>query len=243
MLEIAGLTKRFGGTTAVDGLDLSIGDGEFFALLGPNAAGKTTTVRMIAGLLRPTSGRIRIAGFDLAADGVRARSCLGYIPDVPFLYDKLSVVETLDFIASVYGMTGVEGARAREAVLARFDLGRARGDLAEELSHGMRQRLAFAMAMLHSPRLMVVDEPFVGLDPKSACAVKDALRERARSGGAVLMCTHTLPAAEELADRIGILHRGRMVAAGTLGELRRKAGGAGSLEEIFLGMTAGGTGQ
>lgn len=230
----------FGDTTAVDGLDLSIGDGECFALLGPNAAGKTTTVRMIAGLLRPTSGRIRIAGFDLSTDAARARSCLGYVPDVPFLYDKLTVVETLDFIASIYGMARGDGARAREAVLARFDLGRARNDLAEGLSHGMRQRLVFAMAMLHSPRLMLVDEPFVGLDPKSACAVKDALRERARSGNAVLMCTHTLAAAEELADRIGILHRGRLVAAGTLGDLRRAAGGGGSLEDIFLRITAEG---
>ena len=127
-------------------------------------------------------------------------------------------------------------------MLARFDLGRARGDLAEKLSHGMRQRLVFAMAMLHAPRLMVVDEPFVGLDPKSACAVKDALKERARSGGAVLMCTHTLPAAEELADRIGILHRGRMVAAGTMEELRNAAGGEGSLEEVFLRLTAEGAG-
>ncbi|MEI6632452.1 MAG: ABC transporter ATP-binding protein [Chlamydiota bacterium] len=242
MLDLTGLTKRFGDTTAVDRLDLSIGPGEFFALLGPNAAGKTTTVKMIAGLLRPTSGRIRIAGFDLAAEGTRARACLGYVPDVPFLYDKLTVVETLDFVASVYGMAGGAGERAREEVLARFDLGRARGDLAEGLSHGMRQRLVFAMAMLHTPRLMVVDEPFVGLDPKSACAVKDALKERARSGGAVLMSTHTLPAAEELADRIGILHRGRMVAAGTMEELRNAAGGEGSLEEIFLRLTAEGAG-
>lgn len=240
MLELSGLTKRFGGVTAVDRLDLKVRGGELFALLGPNGAGKTTAVKMIAGLLRPTSGAIRIAGFDAAEEGMRARACLGFVPDVPFLYDKLTVVETLDFAASVYVRACGDGARAREEVLSRFGLRGVRHDLAEALSHGMRQRLVFAMAMLHAPALMVVDEPFVGLDPKSACAVKDALRERARAGGAVLLCTHTLPAAEELADRIGILHHGRMAIEGTLDELRAKAGNAGNLEEVFLTVTAEG---
>ncbi len=240
MLELDRLTKKFGETTAVDRLDLRVAPGEFFALLGPNAAGKTTTVRMIAGLLRPTAGRIRIAGLDLGTDGERARACIGYVPDVPFLYDKLTVAETLDFVASVYGASGEKGRRAREEALERFELGAARGVLAEGLSHGMRQRLVFAMATLHAPRLMLVDEPFVGLDPKSVRAVKEVLRERTRAGGAVLMCTHTLPAAEELADRIGILHRGRMAAEGTLVELRRSAGAAGGIEEIFLRLTEGG---
>lgn len=240
MLVLSGLTKRFGGLTAVDRLDLSVRAGEVFALLGPNAAGKTTTVKMIAGLLRPTSGSIRIAGLDAVGEGTRARACVGYVPDIPFLYDKLTVVETLDFAASVYGMADGDGRRAREEVLSRFGLCHVRDDLAQGLSHGMRQRLVFAMAMVHAPSLLVVDEPFVGLDPKSACAVREALRERARSGGAVLMCTHTLSAAAELADRIGILHRGRMAAEGTLNDLRAKAGGAVSLEDIFLRVTAEG---
>ncbi|MCX6354754.1 MAG: ABC transporter ATP-binding protein [Candidatus Aureabacteria bacterium] len=238
MLELVEVSKKFGDTLAVDRLSLTVGAGEFFALLGPNAAGKTTTVKMIAGLLRPNSGRIRIAGSDIVRDGTRAKSALGYVPDIPFLYDKLTAEETLDFAAAVYGMGDAEGKRAKEEMLLRFDLLRERSMLTEELSHGLRQRLVFAVAMIHKPRLMLVDEPFVGLDPRSTRSVKDALKGCAREGGAVLMCTHTLPAAEELADRIGIISHGRLVALGTFNEIKKAEGREGSLEEIFLKVTA-----
>lgn len=234
MLELCGLTKKFGDKVAVDGLNLTIERGEFFSLLGPNAAGKTTTVKMIVGLLQPSAGAVRIEGHDVHSEPLKAKSSVGYVPDDPFLYDKLTVSETLDFVASVYG-GGRE--RSREKVLSLFNLSGVRNLLSEQLSHGFKQRLVFAMAMIHEPRLMIVDEPLVGLDPRSARKVKDALKERARSGGAVFMCTHTLSVAEELADRIGILSRGRLIALGTLHELQKKCGGAGGLEEIFLHIT------
>ncbi|MDD5558004.1 MAG: ABC transporter ATP-binding protein [bacterium] len=239
MLELTGLTRRFGGKTAVDGLSLLLSAGEFFALLGPNGAGKTTTVKMIAGLLRPDAGGIRIGGVDALADGVRAKSILGYVPDVPFLYDKLTVAETLDLVAAIRGLRGAGAAEAAERMLHAFDLGRERDVLAEGLSHGLKQRLVYAMALMHRPRLLLVDEPFVGLDPRSALTVKEALRGVARGGGAVLMCTHTLSAAEELADRIGILNGGRLVALGGAEDLKRAAGGAARLEEAFLRITDG----
>ena len=237
MLELIDVTKRYGDTVAVNGITLRIGSGEFFALLGPNAAGKTTTVKMIAGLLRPTSGQLTIAGHDCACDGIRARSILGFVPDIPFLYDKLTVAETLDFAACVYELPVEERERAREEMLSLFPLARERDLLVEQLSHGLRQRLVFSMAMIHRPRLMVVDEPFVGLDPRSMRTVKDVLKDCARGGGAVFMSTHTLSAAEELADRIGIIMGGRIIALGSPGELKQQAGGAHQLEEAFLQIT------
>lgn len=237
MLQIDSLTKRFGEKVAVDDLSLSVGEGEFFALLGPNAAGKTTTVKMIVGLLRPSAGAVRIAGRDVRDDPVSAKSALGYVPDRPFLYDKLTVSETLDFVAAVYGLPPGERDSAKEEAIRAFGLSDERDRLAEQLSHGFRQRLVFAMAMIHDPRLVVVDEPLVGLDPKSARSVKDALRKKADSGGAVFMCTHTLSVAEEIADRIGIMSRGRLVAVGTLAELRNICDGEERLEEVFLKIT------
>jgi ABC-2 type transport system ATP-binding protein len=237
MIELDSVTKRFGDRVAVDGLSIAIAAGEFFALLGPNAAGKTTTVKMIAGLLRPSAGSIRIAGYGAAREAAEMKRVLGYVPDIPFLYDKLTVDETLDFAASVYGLTGQEGNRAKREMRSMFSLSEVRGLLVEQLSHGIRQRLVFAMAMIHSPRVMVVDEPFVGLDPRSVRSVKDALKGCAASGGAVLMCTHTLSAAEELADRIGIISRGRLVALGTVAELKERAGHPEKLEEAFLRIT------
>jgi ABC-2 type transport system ATP-binding protein len=237
MIELVSVTKRFGDRIAVDELSITIASGEFFALLGPNAAGKTTTVKMIAGLLRPSAGSIRIAGYDAAREAIKAKSVLGYVPDIPFLYDKLTVDETLDFVACVYGLTGEEGNRAAREMRSMFSLSEVRGLLVEQLSHGLRQRLVFAMAMIHKPRLMVVDEPFVGLDPRSVRSVKDALKGCADSGGAVLMCTHTLSAAEELADRVGIISRGRLIALGTVAELRERAGNLEKLEEVFLRLT------
>jgi ABC-2 type transport system ATP-binding protein len=192
---------------------------------------------MIAGLLRPSAGTIRIAGHDSAAEDVTAKSFLGYIPDLPFLYDKLTVSETLDFVAAIRGVSGDDAAAAKGRMLSLFELDEQRDMLAEHLSHGLKQRLVYAMAMLHGPRLLLVDEPFVGLDPRSARTVKEAMKGIARSGGAVLMCTHTLSAAEELADRIGILSHGCLIALGGLPALKREAGGAAKLEEAFLRIT------
>ena len=238
MLWLETLTKRFGEKVAVDDLSLHIPPGELFALVGPNAAGKTTTVKMAVGLLRPDRGVIRIAGRDLRADPVAAKSVIGYVPDRPFLYERLTVGETLDFVASVYRIPPGERGEAKESVLRSFGLLGERGRLAGDLSHGFRQRLVFAMAMIHNPRLVIVDEPLVGLDPRSARTVKDCLKAKAVEGGAVFMCTHTLSVAEELADRIGILSRGRLIALGTLDQLRESCGGAGKLEEVFLRITA-----
>jgi ABC-2 type transport system ATP-binding protein len=237
MLQIIGLTKRFREKAAVDCLDLAVSKGEFFALLGPNAAGKTTTVKMITGLLKPNSGRIIIGGYDISQHPVKAKSFIGYVPDVPFLYEKLTVSETLDFIASVYGLSGEEKNRARERMLSMFDLTGLTHVMVEELSHGFRQRLVFAMVMIHRPEIAIVDEPLVGLDPRSARSVKDSLKKYTRGGGAVFMCTHTLSVAEELADRIGILNNGRLVAVGTVAELKRMCGRVDKLEEAFLRIT------
>jgi ABC-2 type transport system ATP-binding protein len=237
MLEMKSLTKRFGGYTAVAQMNLAVRAGELFALLGPNAAGKTTTVKMIVGLLRPTAGVVSIGGCVMSRESTRAKSLVGYVPDVSYLYERLTVSETLDFVMAVYGVEDASRDGARESVLKRFDLYEQRNLFAGQLSHGMRQRLVFAMAMVHAPRLLVVDEPFVGLDPRSAYNVKEVLKEQVRNGGAVFMCTHTLSVAEELADRIGIISKGRVVACGTLQELRGRCGEAERLEEVFLRLT------
>ncbi len=238
MLQINALTKRFGDKVAVDRLDLAVPEGELFALLGPNAAGKTTTVKMITGLLKPSGGSMRIAGYDISQEPVKAKSFLGYIPDIPFLYDKLTVSETLDFAASVYGLSVEQRGRAGREVVSMFNLAGDKDLLVEQISHGLRQRLVFAMAMIHDPQLVIADEPLVGLDPRSARSVKDCLKAHTRRGGAVFMCTHTLSVVEELADRVGIISQGRLIAVGSLSDLQRMCG-ADKLEEVFLRITEG----
>jgi len=238
VIEIENVTKRFGAKTAVDRLSLTVPTGEFFAFVGPNGAGKTTTIRVIVGLLRADEGTVRICGRDIRKEPVAAKATLSHIPDEPYLYDKLSGREFLEFVARMYRMAAEDGARRIEELSDALSLRDYLDDLAEGYSHGMKQRVVIAAALLHDPKVIVVDEPMVGLDPRSTRVVKDILRGLARKGTTIFMSTHTLAVAEELADRIGIIHHGRMVGVGTLDELHRASGGAPGLEESFLRLTA-----
>ena len=238
MIELVHLTKKFGDLIAVDDVTLKLPRGEFFALLGPNAAGKTTTLKVLAGLMRPTSGTAWVAGFDVQRDPLEARRRLAFVPDFPFLYEKLTPREFLRFTGQLRRMSDDSiRANGRELV-ERFGLEPFADKAIEGLSHGTRQRVVIASALLHQPEVFIVDEPMVGLDPQHARAVKNILKERSRAGVTVLFSTHQLSVAEELADRIGILHRGRLIAVGTAEELRRQSGAAGPLEDIFLALTA-----
>jgi len=239
MLQIEHLTKRFGAKVAVSDLSLEVRAGELVAFLGPNGAGKTTTLKCVAGLFWPSAGRVLVGGHDVHAQAVAAKRLLSYVPDQPYLYEKLSGREFLLFVARLYGLERQECSRAVEELLALFEAGEWADDLAENYSHGMRQKIVLSAALLHDPKLLVVDEPMVGLDPASAKLVKSVLRERVAAGCAILMSTHTLSVAEEVADRIGILHRGRLLVEGTQADLRRSAATAadGNLEEIFLQLT------
>ncbi len=240
VIELVNVTKRFGTRVAVCDLNLFVAAGELFAFLGPNGAGKTTTIKMLVGLLRPTQGDVRIGGQSVA-DSRRANQIVGYVPDQPFVYDKLSGREFLEFVAGLRGMSGETGAAAVQAQVEAFELGEFVDDLAESYSHGMKQRLVFAAALLHDPPVLVIDEPMVGLDPRSARLVKDLLRARARRGKCIFLSTHLLDMAEELADRIAIVDRGRLRCCGTLAELREQlAREHTSLEQMFLEITAAG---
>ena len=238
MIELLQLTKKFGHLVAVDQVSLTLAKGEFFAMLGPNAAGKTTTIKMLAGLIKPTSGHARIAGFDVQQQPLEARRRLAYVPDFPFLYDKLTAWEFLRFTGQLFHLPEDRlEANARE-LIARFHLLDHVNRPIESLSHGTRQRVAIASALLHDPEVFIIDEPMVGLDPQHARIIKDVLKERSRAGVTVLVSTHQLSIAEEMADRIGIIHGGKLIAVGTRDELRRQSGTAGALEEIFLSLTA-----
>jgi len=239
MIEIEGATKRFGARTAVDDLTLAVSPGRIFAFLGPNGAGKTTTIRMIVGLLKPDAGRIRVCGHDVASDGLAAKASVGYVPDQPHLYDKLTGREFLAFVAQMYRMErGVFEPRLEE-LTELFELGDYLDDLCEGYSHGMKQRVVLSAALLHRPRVIVVDEPMVGLDPRSIRLTKDIFRRQAAEGATVFMSTHTLAVAEEVAHDIGIIHRGRLVARGRFEDLQTQARTSGDLEEVFLDLTAG----
>jgi ABC-2 type transport system ATP-binding protein len=238
MIEIQQLTKRYGKFTAVDALDLTVPSGELFGFLGPNGAGKTTTLRMIAGILRPTSGIVRVAGIDVAVDPVAAKSRLGYIPDRPFIYEKLTGGEFLRFVAGLYDQKGPEVERRGRELLALFDLEEWRDELVESYSHGMRQKLIISSAFIHKPKVIVVDEPMVGLDPKAARILKDLFREYTRRGNTIMMSTHTLEVAETMCDRVAIIQGGKIRAAGTMDEMRAEAAsGSEGLESIFLRLT------
>src|SRR5678809_1612455 len=232
MIELKSLTKKYGSFTAVDNIDLSVPDGELFGFLGPNGAGKTTTLRMIAGILQPTAGSIHLAGIDLAENPLAAKSRLGFIPDRPFIYEKLTGAEFLRFVAGLYNQEGpaIEH-RARE-LLALFDLEDWRDELVESYSHGMRQKLIISSAFVHRPEVIVVDEPMVGLDPKAARILKDLFKEYVRRGHTIMMSTHTLEVAETLCDRIAIIQPGKIRATATIQDLRAEATGGGGLEEI-----------
>ena len=237
MIELTGLVKRYGGFTAVNGIDLTIPRGELFGFLGPNGAGKTTTLRMIAGILEPSAGRIRIGGIELARDARAAKSKLGFIPDRPFIYEKLTGSEFLQFVAGLYGQSGDDVERRGDEMLALFDLLEWKHELVESYSHGMRQKLIVASAFVHRPEVLVVDEPMVGLDPKAARVLKELFRAYVSSGNTILMSTHTLEVAEALCDRIAIMQGGTLRAVGTMDELRAGDRDARGLEDIFLRLT------
>lgn len=238
MIELAHLEKRFGDLVAVQDVDLKVERGEFFAVLGPNAAGKTTIIRIIAGLIKPTSGSVRVAGFDVQTEPLEARRRLAYVPDFPFLYDKLTPWEFLRFTGQLFQMPDAQIEPAARELVARFNLEPYLAKPIEGLSHGTRQRVAIVSALLHAPEVFVLDEPMVGLDPHHARVLKDVLKERSRRGMTIFVSTHQLSVAEEMADRIGIIHQGRLVAVGTRDELRRRSGTDGALEKTFLALTA-----
>jgi len=239
MIELRNLTKRYDHTVAVDGLDLSVPAGEIFGFLGPNGAGKTTTIRMMMGLLEPSAGTVRLGGHDLQRDPLPAKALCGFVPDRPHVYEKLTGAEFLDFAADLYQVDARVKASRRERLLDLFDLQEWRDELAESYSHGMKQRLVMAAALVHAPRILIVDEPTVGMDPRGARLLKRLFRELAADGATVFMSTHSLEVAEELCDRIGIIQRGRLVALGTVDELHEQAGrhDGATLESVFLRLT------
>lgn len=243
LIEADHLAKRYGDKVAVDDVSFSVRGGEIFGFLGPNGAGKTTTLKMIVGLLKPSSGTARVAGYDVQTQAMLAKASCGYVPDEPNLYSKLSARELLRFVGDLYGLPADMVARRTEELLRLFDLTEAGDDLADSYSHGMQQKTSLAAGLLHDPVVLILDEPTVGLDPKSARLIKDILRQIADRGAAVMLSTHILEIAERMCDRIGIINKGRLVAMGTLEDLRGLGkGGAengASLEDIFLELTGG----
>ena len=240
MIRMHGVTKRYGTFTAVHPLDLHVRRGELFGFLGPNGAGKTTTIRMLVGVLQPSGGRIEIGGADLLRQPLEAKRVIGYIPDRPSIYDKLTGGEFLRFVSGLWGQDGVAAERRTDELLQLFDLTEWKDTLVESYSHGMRQKLLISSALVHGPDVIIVDEPMVGLDPKGARLIKDLLRSFTAAGGTVFLSTHTLEVAEALCDRIAILHQGRIRASGTMAELRAEAeSGTGGLEDVFLKLTGG----
>jgi ABC-2 type transport system ATP-binding protein len=238
MIELEQLVKKFGNLTAVDHVSLKIPRGEFFAILGPNAAGKTTMIKLLAGLMKPTSGCARVCGFDIQTQPLEARKRLAYVPDYPFLYDKLTAREFFRFIGQLFHLDAARIEKNAQQLIARFHLSEFADRALEGLSHGTRQRVAIASALLHDPEVFVIDEPMVGLDPQHARVVKDVLKERSLAGMTVLVSTHQLSIAEEMADRIGIINGGKLIAVGTRDELRIRSGSSGQLEETYLSLTA-----
>ena len=236
MIQIHSLRKQFGALTAVDGIDLDIAQGEFFAFLGPNGAGKTTTIKMLAGLLRPTSGEVKIGGYDIQREPEKAKGLLAYVPDFPFLYDKLTSREFMQFVGELFQMDRKVVEQRTEQLFDTFNLEDYRHELTENLSHGTRQRLVISSALLHDPKVLIIDEPMVGLDPTHARLVKQEFRARAHAGMTIFLSTHQLSVAEEVADRIAIINRGRIIALGTVDELRKNTSEVGALEKVFLNL-------
>jgi ABC-2 type transport system ATP-binding protein len=240
VIRLTDLTKKYGKFTAVDGISLEVPPGELFGLLGPNGAGKTTTMRLIAGILQPTSGSVLVGGVDMLSRPLEAKSRIGFIPDRPFVYDKLTGGEFLRFTAALYSQDGAAVERRIDELLEIFDLAAWKHELTESYSHGMRQKLIICGALVHRPELIIVDEPMVGLDPKSARLLKDLFRQFVARGGTVLMSTHTLEVAEVMCDRIAIVYRGKIAAQGTMAQLRQQTeSGDMSLEDLFLKLTGG----
>lgn len=239
MIEIDNLTMNYGEIKALDGLSLTIQKGELFAFLGPNGAGKTTAMKLLTGLMKPMSGSVKLCGLDIQKEPLLAKSILGYVPDVAVFYEKLTAPEFMQFIAELFNIEPVLAADRTNRLFHQFALHEHCGQQIENLSHGTRQRLGIASALLHEPKVLMIDEPMVGLDPIHARIVKEELRRQSRAGGTVLMSTHLLHIAEEVADRIGIMHRGKLLFVGTLEQLRAAQAKQGlNLEEIFLEMVS-----
>lgn len=237
MIKIDSLTKRFGNFYAVRDLSLEIPAGEIFCFLGPNGAGKTTTLKMLTGLLAPSSGTMSIAGIDTRSHPATVKKIIGYIPDMPFLYERLTPTEFFRFTGDLYDLPRHHVEQQMDASFATFDLDQYRHVLINDLSHGMRQRLAYCCAFLHSPKALFIDEPLVGLDPRSIRMIKNILTEKAKAGTAVFLTTHILALAEDIGHRIGIIADGRLVALGTMDQLMKQSGVDGSLEEVFMSLT------
>ncbi|MEP6782542.1 MAG: ABC transporter ATP-binding protein [Acidobacteriota bacterium] len=241
MIAVENLVKRYGNFTAVDGISLNVAPGQIHGFLGPNGAGKTTSIRIIAGLLKPTSGRVVVNGHDLATEPEAAKAALGFIPDRPFIYEKLTAGEFLRFHAGLYGMSDRDIEARIKEMLEIFELGKWQHELVESFSHGMKQRLVMSAAFLHRPKAVLVDEPMVGLDPRGARLIKDVFRLMTQNGVAILMSTHTLEVAQEMCDLISIILKGKIIAHGSVPELRAMAGSPGEeLTPVFLKLTGGG---
>ena len=236
LIEVDRISKRFGSTTAVNAISFSVYPGEIFGFLGPNGAGKTTTIKMLTGLVRPSSGRAKLAGFDIARQPLQAKRVFGYLPDEPNVYPKLTAREFLDFVGDVYGLTPVKKARRVAELLELFDLTPEADGMLGSFSHGMKQKVMLCSALLHEPKIYFMDEPTVGLDPRSAKLLKNIVRSIAEAQGAIFMSTHIMEIAEALCDRIAIIDHGNIVAIGTVDELRGIRG-HDTLEDVFLGLT------
>jgi ABC-2 type transport system ATP-binding protein len=240
MITVEHLVKRYGNFTAVDDVSISVAPGQIHGFLGPNGAGKTTSIRIIAGLLKPTSGRVVVNGHDLALAPEEAKAALGFIPDRPFIYEKLTAGEFLRFHAGLYGMDDADIENRTREMLEIFELSKWRTELIESFSHGMKQRLVMCAAFLHRPKAVLVDEPMVGLDPRGARLIKDVFRLMAQHGVAILMSTHTLEVAEEMCDLVSIILKGKIIAHGTVPEVRAMAGSPDEeLTQVFLKLTGG----
>ncbi len=241
MIETFHLGKTFGPTQAVVDLNLKLFPGEIFGFLGPNGAGKTTTIKLVTGLLRPTAGRVIVGGHDIVHSPIAAKKIMAYVPDSPQLYGKLTVEEFLKFIGSVYGLDSKHCQREIGSLLELFGFAEKRKELIESLSHGTKQKVALSAAFLHEPKVVLVDEPLVGLDPRAARILKDLLRQYAKRGATIFLSTHILEVAERMCDRVGIINKGRLIAVGAAEEIKSQSGKSGeSLEDLFLELTGGG---
>ena len=240
LIQTKNLVKRYGDKLAVNHVSLDVYSGEVFGFLGPNGAGKTTTIKMIVGLLQPSSGTVNVAGYDVNTQPLLAKAASGYVPDTPNLYAKLTGRELLRFVGDLYNLDRAQAERRSEELLRMFDLIASADDTTDSYSHGMQQKTSLAAALMHDPRVLVLDEPTVGLDPKSARLIKDILRQMADRGTAIFLSTHILEIAERMCDRIGIINKGELIAVGTMEELRALGqSGKASLEDIFLSLTGG----
>ena len=240
LIETRDLVKRYGEKVAVNNVSFDVQGGEVFGFLGPNGAGKTTTIKMIVGLLQPTSGTVKVAGYNVQTQSLLAKASCGYVPDTPNLYAKLTGRELLRFVSDLYNLDRSQVTHRIDELLRMFDLSAAADDTVDSYSHGMQQKTSLAAALMHDPKVLVLDEPTVGLDPKSARLIKDILRQLADRGAAVMLSTHILEIAERMCDRIGIINKGQLIAVGTMDELRTlDKTGQTSLEDIFLSLTGG----